>query len=261
MKSIIKALHKADVREQAPRYTRTIPACPFGRQLAISDIHGCHRTFDALLDRIQLDRNDQLFLLGDCISRGPSSGAVLDTILDLQQNGYQVFALRGNHEQYLIDCLDKRPFALQGMVQRLQAHGLTNKHGRIKEQYESLLRGLYWYFELDTHFLVHAGFNFRAEQPLEDYTAMLTIRNADYKPKAVNGKRIVHGHTRTALKTIRKRVEDKAPIISIDNGCHNSRNVPGHGKLVCFDLTNNQLIAQKNVESTTHVAQLIKQQG
>ena len=213
------------------------------------------------LNKIQLDRNDQLFLLGDYISRGPNSGAVLDTILDLQQNGYQVYALRGNHEQYLIDCLDNRPFALEGMLMRLQAHGLTNKRGQLKEQYESLLRGLYWYFELSNYYLVHAGFNFRSGKPLSDYGAMLSIRDFGYKFKAVNGKRIVHGHTRTAIKTIREQLERGAQVLSIDNGCHNTRNVAGHGKLLCLDLTNRQLIAQKNVEQGAPVAQLLKKQG
>jgi serine/threonine protein phosphatase 1 len=30
---------------------------------AVSDIHGCYRTFEALLQRIGLDKDDELFLL------------------------------------------------------------------------------------------------------------------------------------------------------------------------------------------------------
>ncbi|MFT6129303.1 MAG: serine/threonine protein phosphatase 1 [Neolewinella sp.] len=46
----------------------------------ISDIHGCLKTFRALLDELKLDRNDELFLLGDYIDRGPDSQGVIDLI-------------------------------------------------------------------------------------------------------------------------------------------------------------------------------------
>jgi len=69
------------------------------RQIAISDIHGCARTFQALLDKIQLSTNDQLYLLGDYIDRGPDSKGVIDTILGLINAGYRVQTLMGNHEK------------------------------------------------------------------------------------------------------------------------------------------------------------------
>lgn len=256
MDGILQALGKGNGVAK-PRLTRAIPPCTFGRQLAISDIHGCHRTFDALLNKLQLDRNDQLFLLGDFISRGPDSGAVLDTILDLQANGYQVFSLRGNHEQLVLDCLQNRPFAIEGLLQRLTAHGLLNKHGQLKSAYETLLNELYWYFELEEHFLVHAGFNFNARKPFKDHHQMLSIRGFGYDKKAAKGKTIVHGHTRTTFKAIRKKVASNARVICIDNGCCNTRNVLGHGRLVGFDLTNNMLIPQKNLDLAKS-AQLIQ---
>ena len=68
-------------------------------RFAISDIHGCAKTFEALLDRIALSTQGELYLLGDYLDRGPDSKGVLDLIFRLQREGYAVHCLRGNHEQ------------------------------------------------------------------------------------------------------------------------------------------------------------------
>lgn len=48
------------------------------RSIAIADIHGCYRTFLRLLEQIGLGRQDNLYLLGDYIDRGPDSKGVID---------------------------------------------------------------------------------------------------------------------------------------------------------------------------------------
>ena len=70
-----------------------------GRRIAIGDIHGCSKTFKLLIENeIQLNKNDQLFLLGDYIDKGKRSKEVLDYILHLIESGFSVFPLMGNHE-------------------------------------------------------------------------------------------------------------------------------------------------------------------
>ena len=44
------------------------------RLIAIGDIHGCHKDFADLLDKLDLKKDDRLILLGDLINRGPDSG-------------------------------------------------------------------------------------------------------------------------------------------------------------------------------------------
>jgi serine/threonine protein phosphatase 1 len=80
------------------------------KKFAISDIHGCNRTFNEVLQKTGLNKDDQLFLLGDYIDRGPDSKGVIDTIFNLQNEGYQVHCLRGNHEQMLMDAWQKNDF-------------------------------------------------------------------------------------------------------------------------------------------------------
>ena len=67
------------------------------RILAISDIHGELGLLEELLLKVNYDpMNDQLFLLGDYIDRGPSSSGVLNLVSELQAKGARV--LLGNHE-------------------------------------------------------------------------------------------------------------------------------------------------------------------
>lgn len=44
-----------------------------GRLIAIGDIHGCHKEFEDLLDKLDLTKDDRLILLGDLINRGPTA--------------------------------------------------------------------------------------------------------------------------------------------------------------------------------------------
>lgn len=68
-------------------------------QYAITDLHGCARTFRALLDKIRFSKEDELYLLGDYINRGPDSKGVIDHILELRESGHTVHCLRGNHQR------------------------------------------------------------------------------------------------------------------------------------------------------------------
>jgi serine/threonine protein phosphatase 1 len=64
-----------------------------GRLIAIGDIHGCHKEFADLLDKLDLRKDDRLILLGDLISRGPDSGKVVELARE-----HATVSLLGNHE-------------------------------------------------------------------------------------------------------------------------------------------------------------------
>ncbi len=64
-----------------------------GRLIAVGDIHGCHKEFEDLLDKLDLRKDDRLILLGDLISRGPDSGKVVELA-----RKYATVSLLGNHE-------------------------------------------------------------------------------------------------------------------------------------------------------------------
>lgn len=91
----------------------------------ISDIHGCFLTFQELLSKIGFSKSDELILLGDYINRGKRSKEVLDTIIELQSQDYQITALRGNHEDMVFDSLELEEWTA-GEAETLRSFGIIH---------------------------------------------------------------------------------------------------------------------------------------
>ena len=219
------------------------------RKFAISDIHGCLKTFAALLDQIQFTTQDELYILGDYIDRGPDSKGVIDLIWTMQAEGYQIKCLRGNHEQMLLNIYEDPfdPFH-RGDQQLLASFGVYHAHS-IPESYLDWCAQLPYFFEIDNYLLVHAGFDFSTKEPLRDTYAMLWIRNwrADIDRQWLNGRIVVHGHTptpRPAIEMYLKAVES-TPQIIIDNGCVYHGRHPELGALCALELGTRQMYFQE----------------
>ncbi len=71
---------------------------------AIGDVHGCYRTLQALLGRMDLDvRRDRLWMVGDLVNRGPRSLKVLRWAQELDKEmGDRFQVVLGNHDLHLI---------------------------------------------------------------------------------------------------------------------------------------------------------------
>ncbi len=76
---------------------------------AIGDIHGCDRTFLALLKKIHFHPdNDHIYLVGDVINRGPRSVDILQRLIDHQMCMHMVL---GNHDlSFLVYCSNPQLF-------------------------------------------------------------------------------------------------------------------------------------------------------
>lgn len=221
----------------------------------ISDIHGCLRSFKALIKKIHLTQNDYLFLLGDYIDKGPDSAGVLDYILELQNQNFQVFPLRGNHEQNLLETskeYNKETFKF--FVEKMnKSKGLLNEDVKIFPRFENFLQKLPYCYELEDFYLVHAGFDFRKPNPLENYDAMLHIRFFEADKTQLNGKRIIHGHQPTYIEDIEKSICMTAPAIPLDNACvyqkrHKYYEVNQLGRLCALNIDTMTLVKQMNIE-------------
>lgn len=66
---------------------------------AVGDIQGCFDEFLQLLDLINLGPQDQLWLAGDLVNRGPNS---LQTLRFVKALGEQVVTVLGNHDLHLL---------------------------------------------------------------------------------------------------------------------------------------------------------------
>ena len=66
----------------------------------VGDIQGCHSELDALLDKVAFSTtDDQLYVAGDLVARGPDSLATLRLIKSLKSNAKVVL---GNHDLHLL---------------------------------------------------------------------------------------------------------------------------------------------------------------
>ena len=227
---------------------------PKGKRYVISDIHGCYNTFKRLVEEvIGLTKSDWLFLLGDYIDRGQSSKAVLDYILDLQESGYSLFPLRGNHED---DLLDYAKGELRFLLWHLNKHTFPDilENDQIIDRYSIFLNSLPYYYELDDYYLVHAGFNFKSDSPFEDKKAMLWTRYFNPPKERLNGKRIIHGHDPVYMEVILEHIEKGYPSIPLDNGAvyagkHKIYDTSHMGRLCAYNMDKNILHTQVNIDN------------
>ncbi|HEX8328704.1 MAG TPA: metallophosphoesterase family protein [Hymenobacter sp.] len=192
---------------------------------ATTDLHGCLHTFRYLVEEeLRLTRQDELYLLGDYVNKGPDSRGVLDYLMQLQAGGYQVRCLRGNHDQALLDAARKRWrwdwLGPRGRLPTLRSFGV----GRlcdIPALYLDWLAALPYEIELPDFVLVHAGFNF-ALPPTEmrqDHASMLNTKKFVFDPARLGGKRLLHGHVPTPTAQVRTKAAARPGSLGLDTGC------------------------------------------
>jgi serine/threonine protein phosphatase 1 len=227
------------------------------RKIAISDIHGCLKTFEALLDQLALSTSDQLYLLGDYVDRGPNSKGVIDHIWALQQQGYTIHCLRGNHEELVLRAASGNLTYLEKWLltdgkDTMDSFGVSNCSD-IPIAYLNWMTALPYYLEVDEYLLVHAGLDFALDDPLSDHTEMCWIRNwyENIRYDWLDGRIIVHGHTPIELETIENQFANLsiAQYLDIDTGCvygdPRHWRKEGLGYLTAFDMGNRRLVFQE----------------
>lgn len=220
------------------------------KQYIIGDIHGCHRTLVALIEKkIQPNKSDSIFFLGDYIGKGPDSKNVIKYILSLKNEGYNVWCLMGNHEKMLLDSMlsDKLHYKWlwNGGSECLRSFDVY-KAKDIKKKYLDFFESLDYYIELDDFILVHGGLNFNIDNPLSDRNSMLWSRNIHIDKSKINGKRLIVGHTPVRYKKIKRSLNED--IIKLDGGCVYSKVKEKQGKLVALELSEMKLYHKKNID-------------
>src|ERR1035437_2343979 len=168
------------------------------RLFAISDIHGCFKPFFELVtNSIKLTKADQLFLLGDYIDRGQQSKEVIDFIIDLNKQGFNVTTLIGNHEVMLLDSYYNRELVAIWMMNNgsstLMSFGIEDIRN-IEEHYLEFLNSLEYYKVVGNVIFVHAGFDDTAIDPFSDKHGMIWDSRQYYRNSMLSGKSIIHGH-------------------------------------------------------------------
>ncbi|MFW6019675.1 MAG: metallophosphoesterase family protein [Bacteroidales bacterium] len=226
----------------------------------IGDIHGCNKTTKKLVeDVLRPAPADRLIFVGDYIDRGPGSKEVIDFILDIQQHeSFEVIALRGNHEQMLLDAM-KNPEAMGLWLMNhgdttLASYGLKIDYDNpaktfadFPQQHYEFLKQTSFYFEADDYIAVHAGFDFNKPDFKADVHSMLWTRDMIPDLNKTGGRIIIHGHTPFPLDRIETQIMNKDKAINVDNGCK-FKEMPGFGHLLAYEPAKQELFMQANVD-------------
>ena len=231
------------------------------RRWVIPDIHGCVLTLKQLVENgIQLTKDDSLYFLGDYIDRGPDGKGVIDYIMSLQNNGYKVDYLIGNHEYYCMNAYERdkhkiffksrihKEWECYGAKATLKSFGVSHPR-HIDEQYIEWMRKGKFFIELDKYILVHAGMNFKIQNPFEDTMSMLWARDFKVDPAKIGGKKIIHGHVPVEYSLIQLFLESGGySFIALDNGVYYKDQKVGFGNLMALELNTLELLAQPNCD-------------
>lgn len=224
-----------------------------------TDLHGCLQTLRHLVEHmLPLQPEDELFILGDYVNKGPDSRGVLEYLMALSQRGFRVYCLRGNHDQELLDAargFQHLTWASAADRQlTLESFGVTRPED-IPDVYLRWLDELPYQLDIPGFTLVHAGYNFRLPpaRMRTDWHTMLNIKQFTLDASRLQGRRLVHGHVPTPTAEVQRQARLKAGAIGLDTGCVYRHN-PELAHLAALNLDTFQLVMQRNLEPPYAIA-------
>jgi len=188
---------------------------------ALSDIHGCYDAMIAAERRIVEDARalpggKLLMLLGDYVDRGPRSSDVLQHLCEPPPEGFDRYALCGNHDDVFLRFLDDPDTNSHwldfGAMPTLASYGVDAKELLLKQgrgirelrditleampaAHVDLLRSLAGAVTIGSSLFVHAGI--RPGLPLAEQTDedLMWIREPFLSEGPQLPLLVVHGHT------------------------------------------------------------------
>lgn len=229
----------------------------------IPDIHGCSTTLKCLLEnQLRISKHDSIYFLGDYIDRGPDGKGVLDYLMQLEKEEYEVHFIKGNHEEMCVKAyeadqkkkwfggkhIEQKSWEAVGATQTLESFGV--KHPReIPKEYIDWMNACVPYIELEDYILVHAGMNFNIANPFEDEHSMMWTRNFKVNYEKSHGKKIIHGHIPVDFSFMQLIIDNNEPydFIALDNGVF-CTDKPGMGNLMAFNPDTKELVAMSNLD-------------
>ena len=210
-------------------------------------------------DRLDVTKSDVVYFLGDYIDRGPDSKGVIDYIMSMQNAGYEVHCLRGNHEDYCLRAwnADKKRFLGRSSIEKeWRKNGAQNtlssfnvkRPRNIDQRYIEWMNNTKYYIELEDYILVHAGLNCSIDNPFEDTKSMMWIRDFKVDVNKIGGKKVIHGHVPVELSFINLFSQSEGyNFLAIDNGIY-YKNKDGFGNLLAYNIDTKEIVIQHNID-------------
>lgn len=179
------------------------------RTFVVGDVHGYASKLRKLLPQLKerAATGDSLVFVGDYIDRGPDSRGVLDLVLEQLDGGWDgpVVALKGNHEEMMLDHMSRRPrydpevWMQNGGYETIASYtgqGVTRKWAEsVPAAHLEFLKSLPSLHQDENGIYVHAGLTPGRAPETGDDDIYLWIREpfieSDYQWEKV----VVFGHT------------------------------------------------------------------
>lgn len=210
------------------------------RTFVMSDIHGCYREYQRLLQIIRFREEDTLYIIGDCVDKGD---APMELLKDMMSRP-NVVPLMGNHDLEALVILRKLEEVQPGGAEPdaafaesvkdwLTDGGQTTLNGFLElppEERRDILEYLKTfmpYLEIEAggkkYLLIHGGLEpFVPGQRIEDYDILqLLLSRPDYEKRYFQDRYTITGHTPTPViqKKNQGTVIRKNNHLAIDCGC------------------------------------------
>ena len=175
-----------------------------------SDLHGCFDEFVELLKIINFSCNDKMYILGDNVDRGPKPVELLKYIYEHDN----IVSLIGNHEQFLLDYIDRdfddRDTSLWdkngGELTRYAVDKLHKDNPDLCRKIFEDMKTWSFCFILEPYILSHAGYNAMKLKNIPRVIESLNKMTADeftwsredfFKCKGIDEYITIFGHTPT----------------------------------------------------------------
>lgn len=189
------------------------------RRIAIGDIHGCQKQLEELLEHeVKMTKEDEIYLLGDIISKGDYSSGTLDYILEKRTEGFNIQAIIGNHEYKFLTLFHHDFPMLEEYAESYKCWDLLTEN---TEEYLAFLSALPFYYDLGDWLLLHSEIMFDQPPGNRDLRSMFggnALTDLLNIPD-IGNRRQAHGHLARALSDIEADAERKVDSIGIDGGC------------------------------------------
>lgn len=206
----------------------------------MSDLHGMYDKFTSMLEQINFNSNDQLYILGDVLDRGEKPLEIIDYIREHKN----IVLLKGNHElvfqESWINTNDRYLWFYNEGEDTF--HKLKNKKFEYEESFYKYIKNLPYLEVVDNFILVHAGLYLPNNYEYLNIEQIIDLQEEDIcvwdrtileSNKHIKGYTIIIGHTPTQNINNYGRVEiyKREGLIDIDCGaCFDN------GKLACLRL-------------------------
>lgn len=200
----------------------------------IGDVHGRIFQLEQLEREVPWDlAKDKIVFLGDLIDRGDGIPLVVDEVMRLQSLNPNVVAIRGNHEQMLLDCLEYGD--LNWLLPENGGQATIAQYGcplstlrdvddiKIPERHLEFFRSMPLYHEDEQAIYVHAGLTDGLRLDETDEDLLLWSRDFGFYTR-YRGKLCFFGHTPTKYLPREGRRHETdifmmADCVGMDTGC------------------------------------------